>query len=122
MLAAGDPTVPLNTCYVLRCENSEDALALCALINSPLAAAWLNALAEPARGNWRRYLAWTVSLFPIPKDWPRARARLAPLAERALIGRPPDDDELLAEACAAYRVRRADMEPLLAWCHLPTSS
>jgi hypothetical protein len=122
VLAAGDPTVPLNTCYVVRCENSEDALALCALINSPLAAAWLNALAEPARGGWRRYLAWTVSLLPIPKDWSRARARLAPLAERALIGRPPDDDELLAEACAAYRVRRADMEPLLAWCHLPTNS
>lgn len=117
LLAAGDPTVPLNSCYVLFANEETDALALIALLNSPLVAAWLNAVAEPARGGWRRYLAWTVAQLPLPADWPRARARLAHLAERALLGEPPPDAELLAAACRAYRVRQMDIAPLVAWCH-----
>jgi hypothetical protein len=45
LLAAGDPTVPLNSCYVLACDDRVDALALMALLNSPVAASWLNAVA-----------------------------------------------------------------------------
>ncbi len=45
VLREGDPTVPLNTCYVVRCSDYTDALTLAALLNSPLAAAWLGALA-----------------------------------------------------------------------------
>lgn len=116
LLGAGDPTVPLNSCYVVACDDRTDALALMALLNSPLAAAWLHAVAEPARGGWRRFLAWTVAIFPLPRDWTRARERLAPIAERALAGAPPSDDALLAAACQAYRLRRADVEPLVAWC------
>jgi hypothetical protein len=116
VLAAGDPTVPLNTCYVLACDDPRDALALAALLNSPLAAAWLNAVAEPARGGWHRYLAWTMALLPLPRDWSHARDRLAPLAERALLGDVPTETELLAAACGAYRVRTADVLPLIAWC------
>ena len=117
ILPAGDPTVPLNSCYVLPCPDPADALALTALLNSALAAAWLNAVAEPARGGWHRYLAWTVSLLPIPHDWPRARDGLAPLAERALLGSIPTTTELLSAACRAYRVKQADVDPLLAWAH-----
>lgn len=120
LLPAGDPIVPLNSCYVLHCADTVDALALTALLNSPIAAAVLNAIAEPARGGWRRYLAWTVGLLPIPRDWARARAILAPLTERALLGHAPTSDELLAAACRAYRLRRADVAPLIAWCHAPT--
>jgi hypothetical protein len=116
LLAAGDPTVPLNSCYVLACDDPCDGLALAALLNGPLAAAWLNAVAEPARGGWHRYLAWTMALLPLPLDWPHARALLAPLAERALLGDPPTDAELLTTACRAYRVRSADVSPLIAWC------
>jgi hypothetical protein len=119
ILAAGDPTVPLNSCYVLPCADPEDALAFAALLNSRLAAAWLDALAEPARGGWHRYLAWTVSLLPIPTDWPRARALLAPLAERAVLGTPPNDTELLDAACRAYHLKHDDVAPLLAWSHRP---
>ena len=54
VLPAGDPTVPLNSCYALPCRDPRDALAVAALLNSPLAAAWLNALAEPARGGGDR--------------------------------------------------------------------
>ena len=121
ILAVGDQTVPLNSCYVVSCDDTRDALAFTALLNGPLAAAWLNAIAEPARGNWHRYLAWTVSLLPLPHDWVRARELLAPLAERALLGKPPSNAELLAAACRAYRVREIDVAPLIAWCHTPTT-
>ncbi len=120
LLPAGDPTVPLNSCYVVRCDDVRDALALTALLNTPVAAAWLNAIAEPARGSWHRYLAWTVSLLPLPTDWPRARDILAPLAERALLGNVPTEEDLLLAACHAYRLRRSDVAPLIAWCHAPT--
>jgi hypothetical protein len=115
VIPAGDPVVPLNSCYVVPCDRDDDAYALAALLNSPVAAAWLNSLAEPARGGYRRYLGWTVALLPLPRDWERARTLLAPLARRASAGQPPDDDALLAAAARAYRLRPADLEPLLAW-------
>ena len=121
VLAAGDRTVPLNTCYVVHTDDRIDALTLCALINSPLAAAWLNTIAEPARGGWHRYLAWTVSLLPLPAQWDVARDLLAPLAERGMMGDAPSDAELLATACAAYAVQVADVEPLLEWAQIQPS-
>ena len=117
VIAAGDPTVPLNSCYVLACPDLDDALALAALLNSRLAAAWLNAIAEPARGGWHRYLGWTMSLLPLPSDWARARSILAPLAERAACDSAPTDAELLDAVCRAYRLKRVDVAPLLAWEH-----
>lgn len=115
VLAAGDRTVPLNSCYVLPCSDPADAYTLAALLNSGIAAAWLGVLAEPARGGYRRYLAWTVSLLPLPRDWPRARTLLAPLARRAARGEPPSAGELDAATLGAYRVRPANVAPLLAW-------
>ena len=115
VIAPGDALVPLNSCYVVACDGEDDAYALAALLNSPVAAAWLNALAEPARGGYRRYLGWTVALLPMPRDWERARALLAPLAVRATAGDAPDDEELLRAVARAYRLRPTDLEPLLAW-------
>ena len=117
VIPAGDRTVPLNSCYVLACEHVDDALAVAALLNSALAAAWLNVVAEPARGGWHRYLAWTVALLPLPRDWVRARGLLAPVARRAILGEPPSTTELLEVVCAAYRLKPADVAPLLAWSH-----
>ena len=114
-LAPGNRAVPLNSCYVLPCADPLDALAMTTLLNSPPVAAWLNVIAEPARGAWKRYLAWTVSLLPLPRDWPRARIALAHVAERALLGDLPSDDELTRLACAAYGVTVLDVEPLLQW-------
>jgi len=106
VLLAGDPTVPLNTCYVLRCADECDAWALAALLNSSLAAAWLNALAEPARGGYRRYLGWTVGQFPLPRDWERARTLLA--------AAPRDnDDELLLRVLDAYQLRSSHVAALI---------
>jgi hypothetical protein len=115
VLDAGNATVPLNSCYVARCSTVDDAHALAALLNGPLARAWLNAIAEPARGGYHRYLGWTMSLLPIPRDWPRARAILAPLGHAARHGRPPNDHELLRLSLAAYDVEHDDLAGLVAW-------
>ncbi len=82
VLPRDDTTVPLNSCYVIRCSTDADAHALAALINSPVAAAWLSLVSEPALNGYRRFLGWTMSLLPIPRDWIRARELLAPLGVR----------------------------------------
>jgi hypothetical protein len=115
VLDAGDPTVPLNSCYVARCESAGDAHALAALLNGPLARAWLSAIAEPARGGYRRYLGWTMSLLPIPRDWERARAILGPIGERARGGAAPTENELLLASLEAYNVDHDTVAPLVAW-------
>jgi len=115
VLEADDSTVLLNSCYVVRCESLTDAHALATLLNSPVLAAWLNALAEPARGGYHRYLGWTVALMPIPADWCAARRILAPVAERAMRGAPPDSDTLLSAVLRAYRLDETEVEPLLLW-------
>ncbi|MDB4911580.1 MAG: hypothetical protein JWO39_2403, partial [Gemmatimonadetes bacterium] len=116
LLPAGDQTVPLNSCYVVPCDDHVNALALTALLNSSLAAAWLHVLAEPARGGYHRYLGWTVALLPLPRDWSYARELLAPLAQRAIDGDAPTTCELLDAATRAYRLRASDVAPLIAWC------
>jgi len=115
VLEANDRTVLLNSCYVVHCNDPTDAFTLAAILNSPVVAAWLNALAEPARGGYRRYLGWTVALMPVPVDWMRARRLLAPLAKRAMQGEIPGADALLAATLRAYRVHERDVEPLLLW-------
>ena len=115
VLVAGDATVPLNSCYVVRCRDERDAHALAALLNGPLARAWLNAAAEPARGGYRRYLGWTLALLPLPSDWHRARETLAPLSRRAHDGAAPSDAELLDTALESYRVSLDLVAPLVAW-------
>jgi hypothetical protein len=112
---AGDQSVPLNTCYAVRCQDPDDALALAAILNSPLAAAWLAVVAEPARGGYRRYLGWTISLLPLPRDWERARAMLVPLASRAREGAALSDAELLETTVRAYELRNRTVSTLLDW-------
>ena len=116
VLPPGDATVPINSCYIARTPTLDDAYALAALLNSPLAAAWLAAIAEPARGGYHRYLGWTLARFPVPAEWSRAVSILAPLAREALDGDIPDAATLTDAAIRAYRVRSVDAEPLLTWC------
>jgi hypothetical protein len=115
VLRGGDPTVPLNSCYVIRCASIADAFAFAALLNGPVARAWLNAIAEPARGGYHRYLGWTVSLLPMPSDWSRAVDTLAPLGARSCAGQPATETELFDAAIDAYALRRSDVEPLVEW-------
>ena len=111
----GDRFVALNTCYVVPCGCLGDARALASILNGPVAAAWLNVIAEPARGGYRRYLGWTVSLLPLPLRWNRARKLLAPLGERAMQGDVPSEAELLAATLDAYGIDAARVQPLLSW-------
>jgi hypothetical protein len=115
LLEPGDRAVPINTCYAVRCADRTDALALAVILNSPLAAAWLAAVAEPARGGYRRYLGWTVSLMPLASEWTRARDELAPIAARAIDGDPPGNAELLDAVVRAYGLRLQTVAPLLDW-------
>lgn len=111
----GDPLVPLNSCYVARCPSTDDAYALTALLNAPIVAAWLSVLAEPARGGYRRYLAWTVAAMPVPRGWAKARSLLAPLAYAAASGMVPSGEALDAAVLEAYGVSRGDVAALDDW-------
>lgn len=115
VLSAGDPAVPLNTCYVLRCRDECDAWALAGIMNSPLAAAWLNTIAEPARGGYRRYLGWTMGLLPLPRDWNRWRAMLAACARDARDAAAGDSTDLRLHdgVLSAYGFDRGDVAALL---------
>ena len=115
VLDAGDRTVPLNTCYVLPTRDPVDAFALSALLNSPLADAWIGAIAEPARGGYRRHFAWTMARLPVPDDWARARDVLSPLGERGLRGEAPGEAELMHGALEAFRIRPRSLMPLIEW-------
>jgi hypothetical protein len=115
VIAENDRIVPLNTCYVVHIKKLVDAFALAAILNGPLATAWLNAIAEPARGGYRRYLGWTMAMLPVPPRWERVRKVLSPLGERAMEGEAPSDSDLLDAALDAYRLRRDKVQPLLDW-------
>jgi hypothetical protein len=117
VLDAGDRTVPLNTCYVLPVRDMVDALSLAALLNSPIADAWVGAVAEPARGGYRRHFAWTMARLPVPDDWARAREILSPLGDRAMRGTPPSRAELMHAVLDAFRLRSRSIAPLVEWMH-----
>ncbi|MGI8546616.1 MAG: Eco57I restriction-modification methylase domain-containing protein, partial [Gemmatimonadaceae bacterium] len=115
VLMPGDATVPLNSCYVARCDSTYDAFTLTALINSPLAAAWLSILAEPARGGYHRYLGWTMATFPLPRHWPRACDILGPLTARAVAGDVPSRCELHDATLRSYGLPPDSVAPLMQW-------
>jgi hypothetical protein len=115
MVAAGDALVPLNSCYVAMCRDEIDALALTALLNSPLAIAWLSAVAEPARGSYRRFLGWTMSLLPIPRGWSSARETLAAAGRAAIANGGTGGMDMLDLTLESYGLRHADVAPLLTW-------
>jgi hypothetical protein len=115
VLEPGDSTVPLNTCYVVFAGEETVAWALATLLNGPLVDAWLNVLAEPARGGYHRYMAWTVGLLPIPRNPQTLADILAPVGIRARDGADISDLELLETSLAAYRLRQTDVAPLLEW-------
>jgi hypothetical protein len=115
VLDAGDPTVPLNSCYVVRTTCIDDAYALDALLNSTIAAAWLDVLAEPARGGFRRFLGWTVASLPVPHDWLRARTLLAPIGQRLARHESVPTHEHDQAVADAYDVPLRLLTPLLEW-------
>lgn len=117
VLEAGDPTVPLNTCYVLRMPTLDDAYAMHAWLSAPVCDAWMHIIAEPARGGWRRFLGWTIASLPVPRHWPRARTLLAPIGRRIGTDHAPSPDEHHHAAADAIGLPRKQLAPLLQWRH-----
>lgn len=115
VIPAGDNSVPINSCYVIRCRSDTDAQAITALINSAIIGAWLSAIAEPARGGYRRYMGWTMSMMPVPQDWDRASKILAPLGARGSVEGGVDESDLHAAVLAAFGLEDQDVNPLLEW-------
>ena len=115
VLPPGDPVVPLNTCYVLPTANEADAWALAAILNSDVGAGWLNAIAEHARGGYRRYLGWTVGHLPLPTPFTDVRDDLATAALRAANG-CLSDDQLTEAVLRAYRIEKVAVAALLDAC------
>lgn len=115
ILAPGDPTVPLNTCYVLRTASFADACALNTVLTSPIAAAWLDVIAEPARGGWRRFLGWTVAALPVPANWEVARTPLADFWRRQQSGDAPTPEQHVAVVASAYGIPLQSLIPLINW-------
>ena len=99
----------------MRTASLDDAYALHTLLSSPLAAAWFEALAEPARGGFRRYMGWTVATLPVPVDWAAARVPLAALGRRRIGGEPVSEKEHLDVVATAYGLAVAATQPLLTW-------
>jgi hypothetical protein len=65
---AVEPTaVPLNTVYYVPSADEESARGLDAWMRSTPVRAFALALAERARGGWRRHFAWVVRLLPVPE-------------------------------------------------------
>ncbi|WKW13234.1 hypothetical protein Strain138_002551 [Pseudogemmatithrix spongiicola] len=118
VLPRGDMTVPLNTCYVVRAPSDDDAHTLAVLLNSSVGTAWLSALAEPARGGYRRFLGWTCARLPIPRDWTRAVRLLAPLGREASEGMVPDVWTMTERVLEAYAVEHSAVAALLSWHQL----
>jgi hypothetical protein len=108
LLLAGDPHVPLNSCYVAAFDDERDARAFACLLAAPPLIAWLGALAEPARGGFRRHLAWTVALLPVPRAWAAVRDRLADAFDASPAART-------AAVASAYGIPVHALAPLLAW-------
>jgi len=115
VLPSSDRSVVLNSCYVVRAVDEERAWALAALLNSAVVGAWLNVLAEPARGGYRRYLAWTMGMLPIPTRWEPCCVQLAAAGRRAAAGGAGVDEALDATVLRAYGLVEGDVAALLAW-------
>lgn len=115
VIPPGDNSIPLNTCYVLRCDSEINARALAALLNSPLVASWLSQIAEPAQGGYNRYLGWTMAMVPIPRRWERSKHILADLSVRASRGDIPHGDEVFNTTLKAYGLNNDDVQDMMAW-------
>lgn len=113
VLEAGNAIVPLNSCYVARCGSKAEADALAVILNSPLLAAWLRIIAEPARGGFARFLGWTMALLPLPSPWESCIPALAAAVRGKANTRA--DRALMLAALSAYRLRECDVEALLLW-------
>ena len=100
----GGDAIAMNTVYYLPAPSDEGARAVVELFHSEPMRAIAFAIAERARGGWRRHFAWVMRLLPIPRTW---LARLDDGRVASLQG---------AESIRqAYGLTRDDVDRLAGW-------
>ncbi len=95
-----DRAIPLNTCYVAPAPNRDTALAIAGVLNSCWARALTCAIADEARGGYRRINARVAGQMPIPEPG-HQRSALCELSAQAHRGNhvsSTDLDEAVAHA------------------------
>jgi hypothetical protein len=106
--------VPINTCYVSAAPDDETALAIAATINSAWVRVLVHAVADEARGGYRRFNARAVGCVPVPAAG-AARRHLAHLSRAAHTSHDVDAceiDEAVADALGLSRDVRATLRAL----------
>lgn len=105
--------IPLNTVYFIPCTDTIRAHALMNLLNSEPIRAIAFAIAERARGGWRRHFAWVIRMLPIPETF--IDCLLADLADNDSL---PDLTNLTPEKTAElFGIDTTDLAKLHAWRH-----
>jgi hypothetical protein len=92
--------IPLNTCYLASAPNRDTALTITGVLNSCWARALTYAIADEARGGYRRINARVAGQIPVPKPGPQ-RSALRELSAQAHKGdhvSNTDLDEAVADA------------------------
>jgi hypothetical protein len=97
---AAPDAVPINTCYVSAAADEESALAIAATLNSVWVRVLVHAVADEARGGYRRFNARAVGRAPVPAPGP-ARRHLAALSRSAHTTHDIDAGEIDAAVADA---------------------
>jgi hypothetical protein len=111
---AAPGAVPINTCYVSAAPDDEAAFAIAATINSAWVRVLVHAVADEARGGYRRFNARAVGCVPVPAAG-AARRHLADLSRAAHTSHDLDAreiDEAVADALGLSRDVRATLRAL----------
>ncbi len=97
-----DAAVPLNSVYYLAVPSEEWSQVLTAWLNSAPIRAFAGALAEPAKGGYRRFFSWVLGCCPGPGALrARERSTLAALARRGAAG---EDVSTALDQCVASAI------------------
>lgn len=103
--------IPLNTCYVAPAPDRDTAFVVTAVLNSTWARAAALAVADEARGGYRRINARVAGAMPVPPAGP-ATTELRGLSFAAHDGTLPAQDELDDAVAEALRLTAATREAL----------
>lgn len=121
---ADSESIPLNTVYFIGAKDSERAQVLAAVLNSAPLRGVARAVAERARGGWRRHLAWVMRLLPLPASLAHWLTGEGPTVDRAatrlvkvVTSEPGPAESGLVDACVAdcFELDSSELAALRDW-------